>query len=325
MISVSGTARAVEVEAWTPTATTLRAAAAGIAVPQTVAGLSLSKSGEASNGGKGIDNYAQYLSEDGAIQATLYIYMPSYADASIAAYMTDRAIMERFGSKTRRSAYATATVSGRPGTAIRAVYDEAADGALTTAAAFVHAGRWLVKLRVTGPSSRRKAVLAGLDGMLHAMTFDDAATVHPVAPARLSNCAATADVDARLIAPTSTAPTENGLPRDGRDALCIRGKIDTAQGRYDMLQQVNVAGGAMIVPMDDAGAVLAFNPSSTMPGYQLSIHSVGQTDLYGVYDKVPSPRQIAAIIDGKDPQTARAARVADYAANGDMTVRTSAR
>src|SRR3546814_3163033 len=81
---------AEEREAWTTTITDLRADAAGIGMPQSVAGLSLSKSGEVSHGGKGIDNYAQYLSDDGAIQATLYVYLPSYADASLAAYMTDK-------------------------------------------------------------------------------------------------------------------------------------------------------------------------------------------------------------------------------------------
>jgi hypothetical protein len=47
---------------------------------------------------------------------------------------------------------------------------------------------------------------------------------------------------------------------------------------------------------------------------------VGQTDLYGQYDGVPSPRQIAAILDGKDPQTAQAGAIATYAANGDVTM-----
>src|ERR1044071_1526917 len=90
---------AEQTEAWTPDQNMLRSGAAGISLPQTLAGLALSKSGEASNGGKGVDNYAQYLSDDGAIQATVYIYLPSYADASLAAYMTDKAIMQRFGTK----------------------------------------------------------------------------------------------------------------------------------------------------------------------------------------------------------------------------------
>src|SRR3546814_18742645 len=76
--------------------------------------------------------------------------------------MTDKAVTERFGARTRRTAYASVAVAGHADGAIRAAYDDAADGALTTAAAFLHVGRWLVKLRVTGPPARRKEVLAGL-------------------------------------------------------------------------------------------------------------------------------------------------------------------
>lgn len=313
---------ATEREAWTPTETSLRADAAGISLPQTVASLSLSKSGEVSNGGKGIDNYAQYLSEDGAIQATLYVYLPSYADASLAAYMTDRAIMERFGAKTRRSAYAAVPAAGAANGAIRAVYDDAANGALTTAAAFVHAGRWIVKLRVTGPTERRQEVLAGLDGMLGGLRFDQSADIHRTAPATIAACPSRDAGDARLTEQADLTPTAITLPREGSAPLCVRGQVQTAEGRYDMLQQPGVPNGAVIVPMDDAGTMLAFDPAGR--GYQLSIHSVGQTDLYGVYDKVPSARQIAEILDGKDPQTAQARTTADYAANGEVTMRAGA-
>lgn len=323
-LSAPALARAAEErEAWTPTATALRADAAGIALPQTVAGLSLSKSGEVSNGGKGIDNYAQYLSEDGAIQATLYVYMPSYADASLAAYMTDKAVMARFGARTHRTAYASVAAAGEAHGAIRAVYDDAADGALTTAAAFVHAGRWMVKLRVTGPTERRKEVLAGLDGMLSGLRFDDKTGIHATKAATYAACPATDSVDARMTGPAAATPVDIALPREGSAPLCVRGRVETADGSYEMLQQAGVKDGAIIVPVDDAGTVLAFDPAKTGQGYQLSIHSVGQTDMYGVYDKLPSPRQIAAILDGKDPQTASARAVANYAANGEMTVRTA--
>lgn len=310
-------------EAWTPTATTLRADAAGVSLPQTVAGLSLTKNGELSKGGEGIDNYAQYLSEDGAVQATLYVYMPSYADASLAAYMTDKAIMARFGSRTHRTAYASTAVAGRPQSAIRAVYDDAAEGALTTAAAVVHAGRWLVKLRITGPSERRKEVLAGLDAMLANLQFDDAAAIQPTVPASFAACPVPDGGNARLTSQATDAPPALALPRNGSGRLCVRGSVETAEGSYDILQQADVRDSAVIVPVDDAGTVLAFDPARTGKGYQLSIHSVGQTDLYGVYDKVPSPSQIAQIIDGKDPQTARAGKVAAFAANGEVTVRTN--
>ncbi|WP_176591263.1 hypothetical protein [Sphingobium sp. EM0848] len=321
-LSAPALARAAEErEAWTPTATALRADAAGIALPQTVAGLSLSKSGEVSHGGSGIDNYAQYLSDDGAIQATLYIYMPSYADASLAAYMTDKAIMARFGSRTHRTAYASVAAAGHANGALRAVYDDAADGALTTAAAFVHAGRWMVKLRVTGPTERRTEVLAGLDGMLSGLRFDDASSIHATRPATFASCPAADGIDARMTGPAAATPVDIAMPREGSAPLCIRGRVDTANGNYEMLRQAGVKDGATIVPVDDAGTVLAFDPAKTGAGYQLSIHSVGQTDIFGIYDKVPSARQIAEILDGKDPQTARAGAVVAFAANGEVTLR----
>ncbi|MFB0875266.1 MULTISPECIES: hypothetical protein [unclassified Sphingobium] len=310
-----------DAEAWTPSDTMIRANGAGVSLPQTVAGLSLSKSGEASNGGRAVDNYAQYLSEDGAIQATFYVYMPTYADASLAAYMTDKAVMERFGAKTRRTAYESAPAAGQPGRAIRAVYDDAADGALTTAAGFVHAGRWIVKLRVTGPTERRAEVLAGLDGMLARLAFDDRASLHTAAPASFAACPSTDRGEARLskIA-ASAAAQEPRIPRDGKNSLCIRGTVASGEGRFDMLQQTGRGDGAVIVPVDDSGTVLAFDPTANGRGYSLAIHMVGQTDLYGTYDKVPSPSQIAAIIDGKDPQTAQAQATAEYAASGQVTV-----
>lgn len=315
--------RADEVkEAWTPTATMLRAEAAGISLPQQIAGLALSKSGEASKGGEGVDNYAQYLSEDGAIQATVYVYLPSYADASLAAYMTDKAIAERFGSKTRRTAYGTVAAGGRPETAIRAIYDDAADGALSTGAAFIHAGRWLVKLRITGPTERREAVVAGLDGMISALRFDDAAALHRTKAASFAACpAGESATNARLSAEHAEGLAQISIQPDGQDVLCVRGQIQTAEGSYDMLQKAGADDSAVIVPVDDMGTVLAFDRPRSGQGYQLSIHSVGQTDLYGVYDRIPSAQQIAAILDGRDPQTAQAKSTAAYAASGEVTVR----
>lgn len=315
-------------EAWTPTDATIRATAAGISLPHSIATLSLTKSGEASNGGRGVDNYAQYVSQDGAVQATLYVYLPTYADASLAAYMTDKAVMERFGPKTRRTAYVSAPVAGQADRAIRAVYDDAADGALTTAAGFVHAGRWIAKIRVTGPTDRRAEVLAGLDAMLAQMTLDDPASLHATAPARFDACPVSANPvaankDARLTRTTGSGeavPQEVRMPREGKDALCVRGTVTTAQGSYDMLQQVGRTDGAIIVPVDDSGTVLAFDPAASGAGYKLSIHMVGQTDLYGTYDRVPSPRQVAAILDGNDPHTAKANATAAYTATGDVTL-----
>jgi hypothetical protein len=272
-----------EPEAWSTTDSAIRANGAGVTLPMSVAGLSLSKSGEASNGGMGIDNIAQYVSEDGAVQATLYVYRPDQADAAIAGYMTDKAVSERFGTKTRRTAYASAPAAGRQSTAIRAVYDDAADGDLVTTAAFLQSGDWVVKLRVTGPSDQRKAVIAGLDGMLAALRFDDPAALRTLAPATPKDCAAKQT-------PAAT--------------YCLRGTVQAADGSYDLLQRTDVANGAIIVPMDDAGTMLSFDPEASSAAYRLSYHAIGETRRYGSYASLPAPRQIAAIIDGTDLQLA---------------------
>ncbi|MDX3899851.1 MAG: hypothetical protein QHC40_04990 [Sphingobium sp.] len=329
VVHASGDPEEADAGAWTMSDAGVRVAAAGIAAPTTAASLSLQKTGEISNGGKSIDNYAQYVSEDGAIQATLYIYLPTYADAALGAYMTDRAIAERFGNRTRRTAYDSVAAAGRPGTAIRAVYDDAAEGELTTAAAFVHAGRWMVKLRVTGPSARRGDVTAGIDALLAGLHVDAQTPLHAAMPPVVGACPAASTVPARPFSQESARSTDGearapGFPRDGQDALCVRGRVDTAEGSYDILQAAGAANGSILIPMDDAGTVMAFDPvegaADRKGGYRLSIHSVGRTDIYTAYDRLPSASQMAAILTGSDPAATRIRSTTAYAANGDRSV-----
>jgi hypothetical protein len=337
LLCLCATPSALAVEdagAWSMRDAGVRVDAAGIAAPAAAAGLSLQKTGEFSNGGKSIDNYAQYVSEDGAIQATLYVYLPTYADAALGAYMTDRAIMERFGGQTRRTAYDSVAAGGQPGTAIRAIYDDAAEGRLTTAAALIHAGRWMVKLRVTGPAERREEVIAGIDALLAGLHADAGTPLHAATPPSVGACPTGNGADARPIGPedarTDGTARDPGFPRDGRDPLCVRGKVETAEGSYDILQAANGADGSILVPMDDTGTVMAFDPVAKDKGYRqksyrLSIHSIGKTDVYAAYDRLPSSRQIAAILDGSDPATAQAHSTTVYAANGARSVTTRGR
>lgn len=315
-------AMAADDGAWTMAGDMIRVAAAGISAPTTLATMALDKTGEISNGGRGIDNIAQYVSADGAVQASIYIYMPGFADAALGAHMTDRAIMERFGPATRRTSYDSVGVGGRPDAAIRAVYDDAGDGTLTTAAAMIHAGRWLVKLRITGPSERRAEVLADLDAMLSGLRFDPSATPLAAAPLVPASCLVQARGIARPVDDGSAdlAARQPGFPSDGRDALCVRGHVKTASGALEILQGVGDARGSVLVPVDDGGTVMAFDPVGTSGAYRLSIHSVGRTEVYDAYDRLPSEAQIAAILDGKDPATARARSTTAYAASGERTV-----
>lgn len=309
LLAASAARAAMPVDAWQVDGEQAKVAAAGIAVPMAASTLSLSKSGQIDNGDdqSGLDNYAQYLSEDGAIQATAYIYLPGYADAALADYMTDKAIADHFGPMTRRLAHEVTAAGGHKDTAIRAVY-AGADGTLTTAAAFVRAGNWMIKLRITGPSERAGEVTAGLDALLAGLQFDDMAKPSLASAKAIPACPIGDQGEARKIVSSSTAANPNASPRNSLDALCIRGTVTAAEDRYDMLQSAKSEGGAattVLIPLNDSGKVMRFDRANDISGYRMTIHDAGRTSVYQTYDRIPSARQIASIInEGANLQTA---------------------
>lgn len=297
-------AASADPEAWSSDGEVLHANAAGIGLPQTTAGLSLVKSGEIADGdegGQGLDNYAQFTSSDGVIQATAYIYRPSYADAAISAYMTDKAIRDRFGP-AERTAYGVAPAGAHPHTAIRASY-RAADGALVTTAAFVHAGPWLVKLRVTGPAERAEEVESGMTGLLSGLQFDSRSTPSRVAASAIGACPVADGPGASTVPEMQAGRTDSAdaaFPRDGQDTMCIRGTVTVGNERYDMLQASAAGSGAsaVVIPLNDAGRVMRLDGIAATGGYRLTVHEVGGVSIESSFDRLPSTRQIAAVIDG---------------------------
>ncbi len=165
--------------------------------------------------------------------------------------------------------------------------------------------------------------------MLAGLRVDAETPLHAAMPPVVGACPAASTTPARPFSQESARSTDSearapGFPRDGRDALCVRGKVDTAEGSYDILQAAGGASGSILIPMDDAGTVMAFDPVGGVDGrgggYRLSIHSVGRTDVYAAYDRLPSASQMAAILTGSDPAAARIRSSTAYAANGDRSV-----
>lgn len=306
-------------EAWRVDGDIAALDAAGISFPLQMGELALVKSGEISEGGSGIDNYAQFVSADGVVQATAYIYLPSYADTAIAAHMTDQAIHERFGPATRRTSFSAVTAGGHADGAIRAFYENAADGALVTGAAFVQAGRWMVKLRVTGPTERARDVKAGLDTMLSSIRFAPAAKVEKATAVAMGDCPAPMEGKAQILEGKAAPETADATSRAPASRLCIRGNVTLADGKVQMLQSVANAD-TVFVPLDDAGRMLMIEKRSGAAGYQVSMHEVGRTDMYNVYDRVPSAEQIAAILDGSDVAGATPRLSTAYNADGRQQV-----
>ncbi|WP_336961119.1 hypothetical protein [Sphingobium aquiterrae] len=306
-------------EAWRVDGDTAALDAAGVGFPLQMGALALVKSGEISSGGSGIDNYAQFVSADGVIQATAYIYLPSHADTAIAAHMTDQAIHERFGAATRRTAFASVAAGGHAQAAIRSFYEHAADGALVTGAAFIQAGRWMVKLRVTGPTERTRDVAAGLDAMLSSIRFAPQARIAPAVASAMAACPAAAQASARIIDAEPATEADDAPARTPMSRLCIRGSIALADGKVQMLQPV-ADPDMLFVPLDDAGRMLTVEKRAGAAGYQLSMHEIGRTDAYNVYDRVPTAEQIAAILDGSDVAGATPRASTAYRADGGRTI-----
>jgi hypothetical protein len=309
--------------AWQPYENSLRANAAGITIPQSAGSLSLTKSGEISDQGDGLDNYAQFTSVDGVVQATAYVYMPSYADAAISSYMTDKAIHERFGAETRRTAYRVTSAGKHNDSAIRSVYS-GAGGQLVTEAAFVHAGRWMIKLRVTGPGERAREIRSAMDAMLAGLRFDEGISPAPVVAQQVAPCPAADGVEARIVAGKTSQDAEGSdfaFPRDGKDGLCVRGTVQAGDASYDILQASGGRDGSpVLIPLNDAGKVMRFDRLPTGTGYRLTIHQVGRTDVYNAYDRIPTKEQIAAIIDGSDRKGATLLLSTAHTADGRTAI-----
>lgn len=302
-LAAPAVAQAEETDNWTTTADAVHAGASGISLPQQASGLTIVKTGEVSDHGPGADSYAQYISDDNVVQATVFIYKPGFADTAIAALGTERALIERFGPTTQRVSQKVTAAGGRDRVALRTIYSGAAEGQLVLAAAFIRSGDFIVKLRVTATSDRLADVEAGLDGILKAIRFDAPDNLRAANLVDVADCASTGQ--------STQASTTPSFPRDGADALCRRGVVTVGDASFDMLAPTGrEAAAALLVPTDDAGGLLRFDRIADGSGYRLTRYGSEAGGAPVQYKALPDARQIAAIIGGKDASTARSTATA---------------
>lgn len=299
LCSTPALAQAGGMDSWVTTTDTVRVAAAGIALPQQAGPVAVTKTGEISDPGTGMNSYARYASADDVVQASVFIYRPGYADTTLAALGTERAILERFGPGTRRAAQTVLSAGGASGTALRILYEGAAGGELALASAFVQAGPWMVKLRVTATKDRASDVKATVDALIAGLAFDAPAAIRPARTVSIEDCAA----------------------RDAGAQWCRRDVVAVGEARFDMLQSAKAGSqGAIFIPTDDAAGLLRFDPLAGKGGYRLTRYGIGGGQVAGDFATLPSTSQIAALIDGKDA-TALAARTS--AGDGATVLRES--
>lgn len=318
--------------AWKLNGSLATATTSGIGIPVRAGALSLSQTGEASLKGKGLDNVAQYESEDHEIKGTIYVFYPAYADTALATWATDRAIRERFGPNVTLAADSIVAVGGIPHAGVRRIYNRAQltiGKPLTTAAGFVRAGSWIVALRVSGPVARNADVEAALDALLVGMRFDGndkpmeaaALKVGPACPPSkekraklLSNKAASGNallasmlggsiaIDDRSDGTVTKVKPPLAFPQNGAKALCLRGTVGAGERKLDVLSPTSADDAPIaLILLDDAGGTFAVEPALLLgKGYVVKRYGIGTVDVLGSYDGMPTLAQIGDILSGAD-------------------------
>lgn len=333
--------------AWATSEDRITLTAAGISLPRDLGPVSLSSTGEFSRKGDGVDNFAQYANEDKSIQATAYIYLPAYADAALTAFMTDRAIFDRFGAETKRVDIRSVDISGHPGAAIRAIY--ALPKGEPSAAAFVRIDGWIVKLRVTSLGANLAETTGNvLDRMIAGLRAGNDAVVPPAKPLTVSDCPAPAAAPAKLLKlkgkdagtsalaatmiggslfsankkdDASAKPAVLAFPRNGADAVCLRRTIQIGTNMIPVLQPAGAADPAILLaPINDAGVMATSERVLIGKGYVTKVYAVAQADTLGTFETLPTGEQIGAILKGEDKDGgARVSRII-LKAGGDTEI-----
>lgn len=302
-------------------------APARVAFPLRAGALEALRHEELSATGQHIDNAIQYRSADRQIIGTIYIYRPGLPHAGVAALGTDEALRVTSEAQVESGAWRIADAGARAGVAIRRDYRNF-QGTHASDAAFIKAGRWIVKLRVSGPSSRAAEVDAAMDALLAGIEWGSNPP-RAAEPISVAPCAAGEGTrDARALPDPPGAEiaalgliatfdgggieaTENGARRDLPSrippALCLSSYVDAARRQVPILRAPageprSIDGRTrVLVLLGDNGRALEVIDAPNLGRHIVLIHSMGETHLLGGFDGVPSDRQISAILYGEDP------------------------
>jgi hypothetical protein len=307
---------------WKVSGERLSFAPAKLSVPRRIAGAEYFETREFSHQGEGVDTAVKYRSADQKVFATLYVYYPSLAHSGVQALATDQAI--RASSKpptVRPLGTAVASAAGKGAVAVTADYDHYMGG-LASKAAFIKAGRWMLKLRVSGPEARSAEVASVMTALLDGLRFEGEVQPRPAGPIAARECATTDRPDARAVAgddaaadaalaafdaagqPSANAPLRKPAPllaRIGRD--WCQTTLQVGADQVTVLQATGKArpggglGGdsALLVLIGDAGGVIEVVRLAKEKKYLLLHHAIAGVEVLGRYDGLPSLAQIGRL------------------------------
>lgn len=269
--------------------------------------------------GSARDTIAQYATDDGQIQATIYLYQNGAPDALLAKIATDRAVTLRFGASTDAGPDTIFALAGKPGTGLRSDYANGSappgfglTGPVTTASVFAHTQFTVIKVRITGPDQRRKDVLDGLNSLVAGLDFRKRDQPLPVSRASLPPCPGSESdgidavaIDRQFPADAATAAGMNlmgGEPRAaailGRQACIVASPADSTTV---ILRGAGREEGVRIMLWGDAGTTVTVKalPELDPAGRPfLALYSTRATALYGPFDRTPTVSQLSSLAKG---------------------------
>jgi hypothetical protein len=312
---------------WQQSESRITFTAAHISFPLAAGSTRFTSTFEFSHQGEGLDTGLQFQSPDRQVFATAYVYYPGLPHAGLTAYATDQALRGQ-SANVRTVGTRVVGAGGHDGVAIRTDYAGYREN-LASSAAFIKAGRWIVKLRVSGPEARRAEVEAAMAALLDAIHFEGQVQPRLAAPLEIDDCSAQAPGPSHLLpddlvrnAATAIVGTFDGAGEEARDGThggttilsarfgsgwCVSTRARIGQASYPILRArpplgSGVADGVSLVavPMNDAGTLLEAIRTRDHDHVILLYHEIGSSTLLGTYDAVPSDEQIANILSGAD-------------------------
>jgi hypothetical protein len=322
-------------EYWTETGERMTLTAARIGFPKRAGAALFRRSVAFGERSEGMNNALFYASADEEVIATAYIYYPGLPHAGLAAIGTDYAMRARSGGGLRLLARRVAAGGGgREGVAIRDDFAGLGDEREASSAAFVKVGRWLVKLRVTGPEARRAEVERTMTALLDGLSFEGGTAPRAAEPITLGDCPQAGAAGGRaavLLAPNAAEAMEDaitglmdGVGDNGREPAAehragtpVVGRnwcVSSLRGPADALMPILRADPApdapaghrrrslLIAIISDSGATLEVVETHfrNRTRFALLHHRIGQTRVLGSYDALPTDAQITAILSDAD-------------------------
>ena len=300
---------------------------------------------EFSHPGQGLDSGLQYEAADRQIFASVYVYAPSLAHTGLTAFATDNAVRVQSGSDLRMLESRTVAAGGRDGVAIRADYSGFRQARAASSAAFIRAGFWIIKLRVTGPEARRSDVEATMTALLANLRFEGDIGPRAAEPLTVADCASRPDHAAPVLPHSGADTLEDAVftvsdatqtePRHdppGHEigvafgsAWCLSGRPDVGNSNLPILRAMPYSGpnalhSVLVGIVTDSGTTIEVVENRERHVWIMYYHQIGSTYVLGRYGGIPTDEQIVNIISGADRDGGRVRATITYPGNGDSTI-----